>query len=127
MQATAANIGTSKSAKMQIGAYVMMLGALCALLITLWRYVTPLSGVNGSGGAELTMVGEAALLLASVILLRKKHDGLRKLFVFLSWVGVILTFIAALFLHGWLSAAFLALCALGVLIETFSNNQKTRG
>ncbi|MGU3575562.1 hypothetical protein ACLBWZ_08510 [Brucellaceae bacterium C25G] len=127
MQAATADGITHKSAKIQFGAYVMLLGALCAFLITLWRYITPLSGVNGSGGAELTMVGEAALILASVILLKVNPGVVRKIFLFLSCLGVVLTFIASLFLHGWFTAFFLAVCALGVVIELFYSRQQKRG
>lgn len=103
----------------KIGVYIILVGAVVALAITGWRYVTPLSGINGSGAAELTMLGEAALVLAGVILLRNARDFWHKLFLFLCWPGALLTLLAAIFVQGWITAAFLCVCLIGVVIVTF--------
>jgi hypothetical protein len=126
MNSTAAVLPNNITKPNKIGAYLIIIGALGALLVTLWRYLTPLSGVNGSGGAEITMLGEAALILAGLILLRNDHDFIRKLFLFLSCIGVLLTIVATVFLHGWISTVLLIVCAIGVLIEIFTRAKSKR-
>lgn len=100
-------------------ANVMGLAAALALIVTGWRYLTPLSGVTGAGGALLAMLGETALLLAAAVLARFKTGGVRTLFIVLSWLGAILTLIAVLFLHGTISAILLVIVMLALAAETF--------
>ena len=102
-----------------LGAYIMIVTALVALAITAWRFFTPLSGVTDSGGAMVAMLAEFVVFLLGVFLVQTKPGGLRCFWLFLSWVGVIGTFIAVCLLHGWLTAVILAICAVGVVIETF--------
>lgn len=119
MNTFAVQAGPDRPHKWRPGALLIILGALLALGVTSWRYFDPLSGVSGSGGALLTMFGEFALVAAGLILAFSHHRALRGVFVSLAWPGVILTFIAALFLHGWAAALFLLVCAAGVMFETF--------
>ena len=101
------------------GAYILIIAALIALCITAWRYFTPLSGVTGSGGAIITLLAELVLLVLGLLLVKQHAGGFRRFLLFLSWVGVAGTIVAALFLHGWWTAVVLAVGAVGVVIETF--------
>lgn len=103
------------------GANILIVTAVIALCITAWRFFTPLSGVTDSGGAITTMLAEVALIILGFLLLKTPAGGFRCFILFLSWAGVIGTFIAALFLHGWWTAAVIAVAALGVVIETFAH------
>lgn len=109
------------SALKRTGAVLMVLGAAVALGITTYRYVTPLSGITGAGGALLTMAGELLLVLMGLALFVVHGARARRTILILSWLFVILTLIAAMFLHGWITAAFLALTAIGVVVQTFSD------
>jgi len=101
------------------GAYIIVITALIALAITAWRFFTPLSGVTDSGGAMVTMLGEFVLFILGLLLIKYEFGGLRKLFVILSWLGVLGTLLGAILLHGWWTAIVLVVCAAGVIIETF--------
>ena len=102
-----------------LGAYLLIVAALVALAITAWRFFTPLSGINGSGGAMTAMFAELVMFVLGLLLLKHEAGGLRCFVLFLSWVGIVGTLFAALLLHGWLTAAVLVVGAIGVLIETF--------
>ncbi len=102
-----------------LGAYLLIVAALVALAITAWRFFTPLSGINGSGGAMTAMFAELVMFVLGLLLLKHEAGGLRSFVLFLSWVGIVGTLFAALLLHGWLTAAVLVVGAIGVLIETF--------
>lgn len=103
------------------GAKLLIVAAVIALCITAWRFFTPLSGITDSGGAMVAMLAEIVLIILGLLLLKSHAGGFRHFLLFLGWAGVIGTFIAALLLHGWWTAAVLAVAALGVVIETFSH------
>ena len=103
-----------------LGANIMIITALIALAITAWRFFTPLSGVTDSGGAMTAMLAEFVLFILGVVLAQAKAGGLRNFVLFLAWVGVIGTIFAACLLHGWWTAAVLAIYAVGVVIENFA-------
>lgn len=112
--------GTHVPPRRRAGAILMVVGAAVALGITTYRYVTPLTGITGAGGALLTMAGELLLVLTGLALFFVHGPGARRAILILSWLFVTLTLIAALFLHGWITAGFLALTAVGVVVQTFS-------
>ncbi|WP_199178587.1 hypothetical protein [Acidimangrovimonas sediminis] len=100
-------------------ATLIAVAALVALVITAWRYFTPLSGVTGTAGALLTMVGDVALLIGGIVLALLPGGGWRVLFLVLAWIGGLLTLLATVLLHGWSSAAALVVLLLALLIATF--------
>lgn len=104
----------------RVGAVLIMVGAVVAFALTGSRYFTPLSGITGAGGALLTLGAELLLLLMGLALLRMHGLRARRTVLILAWLVVILTLISALFLHGWISAGFLGLAAIGVVVQTFS-------
>lgn len=103
-----------------LGAGLLILGGAVALLLTGWRYFAPLSGITGTPGALLAMFGSFMLIVAGVAFFMLGRGGWRILFLVLTWLGAILTFVAELFLHGWGSSIAMAVCILAVAIETFS-------
>ena len=106
-------------ARMRHGALILTLMALIALVLTGWRYLTPLSGVTGAGGALLAIVGCAALVVAGLVLAVARPGGVRTLFLGLSWLGLLLTLAAVLFLHGFWSAIALIFAIGALAAETF--------
>lgn len=116
----------AKSGRFRTAALALGIFAAAAFALTGWRYVTPLSGVTGAPGALLAMLGEAALVFAAVVLLTSKSNGIRRLFIGLSWLGAVLTLIALVFLHGWLSAVMIALALIAIAIATFSKPTEGR-
>ncbi len=102
------------------GATILMLGAVIALSVTTYRYFTPLSGITGAGGALVVMLAQFALIMAAAALIVAQGPTARRALLILSWLGVILTLVGTLFLHGWISGAFLVLAGVGVVMQTFS-------
>ena len=120
MSTSATYAPPSGAPRRHTGAYILIIAALVALAITAWRFFTPLSGIDGSGGAMTAMFAEVVMVVLGLLLVKSHTGGLRGFLLFLSWVGIVGTFVAALFLHGWLTAAVLAVGAIGVVIETFT-------
>lgn len=106
------------------GPGLLLLGALTALILTGYRYFTPLSGITGTYGALLSMVGAAALIVGAVALMALPRGGLRATFLVLSWLGVLLTLLAAGLLHGWWSSLALIVSLVGVGIATISTYRR---
>ncbi|MCK0196512.1 hypothetical protein MWN34_06255 [Ancylobacter sp. 6x-1] len=103
--------------RFRAGALMFALAALVALGLTGWRYLTPLSGVTGAGGALLAMFGAFILVLAGLMLLRVPRGRWRSLLLGLSALGVALTLIAELFLHGWGASVALAVAVIAIAVE----------
>lgn len=115
----------NRGAQPRTGALLLIIVSILAGTLTLWRYFTPLSGIEGTSGALLATFGCAMLVLAGGLLHRLQPGGARTLFLILSWVGSILTLIALLFLHGWWAAGLLGVGVVAVAVETF-NPVRTR-
>lgn len=105
-------------------ALILAVAAAIAFILTTYRYITPLSGITGTGGALLAMFGEAALVVAGIVLWRTDRGPLRGAFIALSWVGILLTLIAVLFLHGWLASIALGLGVIALAVETFAPRRR---
>jgi len=99
---------------------LVIAASLIAALITTYRYITPLSGVTDAGGALLTLVSEFVICALGLIIAIANGPLVRKTGLVLAWILAVLCFIAELFLHGWLSAAFVAICLVGLCFHTFS-------
>jgi hypothetical protein len=119
---SAASVGPrtspQNSSLARYGSVLLALAAAVAFGITTWRYFTPLSGVDGTGGALLTMFGEAVLVIAALVIARLPHGAGRITLLTLAWIGIVLTTFAATLLHGWWAAAALGVAIIGLLIET---------
>jgi hypothetical protein len=119
---SAASVGprtsTRNSAPLRYGSLLLALAAAVAFALTTWRYFTPLSGVNGTGGALLTMFGEAVLAIAALVIGRMTPGAGRNTLLTLAWIGIVLTTFAATLLQGWLATAALGVAIIGLLIET---------
>lgn len=120
MNATTFATSFSPAMKNKTSLYLFVLGAFAAGLATTYRYNVPLSGVNGAGGALLTLVSEFILVIIGLILLSIHSRGGHRALTTLAWIGVLLCFIAELFLHGWISAILLVIAALGLIVYSFS-------
>lgn len=108
------------------GGYLLALGAAVAFGITAWRYFTPLSGITGTAGALVTMFGEAALVVAGFAIALMARGAGRITFVALAWIGIALTLLAAVLLHGWWAVAALVLAFIGLVIGTFVGGYRER-
>lgn len=113
---------TMDGKRLRPGALLLILAAFVALCVTGWRYFAPLSGVAGTGGALLAMFGAFMLMVAGLLLLRLPKGRWRSLFIVLAYVGIVLTLLCELFLHGWWSAGALAVGIIAIVLETFTKS-----
>ncbi|WP_373354754.1 hypothetical protein [Pseudoroseicyclus sp. CXY001] len=90
-------------------------GALVALALSIWVYVTPLTGATGAPAPLLTGFGSLAILVATFLLLPRTHGGFRVLLIVLTALALFLTaFAGAMMLHPEISVA-MAVAAAGMI------------
>jgi len=99
------------------GAMLLIISSLLGVLIALYHYVVPMTGVTGTAGALLVVISSALLVLGGVILLKVRTGGLAitiRVLIVLIGMG---TIVAGWFLHEFWLAAVVALALLGVSID----------
>ncbi|WP_447553256.1 hypothetical protein [Vreelandella sp. EE22] len=101
----------------RLGVWILLLAALAGLGLSLYAYLTPLTGVTGTLGALVTIL--ACLLLAgAALVLFKLGRGAGLIAVrVLILLGLIGTFFAALLLHQWLLSAVMVIGLVGLVID----------
>ena len=105
--------------KVNSGAYIIIICSVIAFLLTLNRFITPLSGITGTGAAIVTMSALAVLCLLGLFLLCPSFKKFRNIILLLLVIGVIGTIFAGLLIHGAMTVVLLIICAIGILIEIF--------
>lgn len=110
----------SLAPRLHRGAVLLVLVAFLAFALTMWRYLTPLSGITGSGGAMLAALGAAALVLGGLGLTVLPIGGARTTLLALCWLGATLTLVALLLLHSWWAAGLLAIGLFAMVIESIA-------
>jgi len=102
---------------MRLSYLLVLLPALVAALLGGMAYIRPDSGVDGTGGALLALIGAAAVAVgAALAMLPGVRGWLRGLLDALLFIGAALTALAAWFLMQDAFAIAMALAALGVLV-----------
>jgi len=101
----------------RLGAILLFAAALASLLVTLYAYFTPLTGVTGTAGALLVVVANVILLLAALVLPGLQGRGMRNLVRVLVLLGLIGTAFAGLLLHLWTVPVAMAVGLIGLIID----------
>jgi hypothetical protein len=94
---------------------LVILAALVGLGISLYGYLTPLTGITGSFGALLVCVASAALILDGLFLWRVRR-GAHTFWLVLGFLGASCTLVAAYFLHAWFLMGAMVIILIGLLI-----------
>ena len=89
------------------------LASLAGVVLAAIAFLRPETGVTGTAGALLALVGATATALGSVLLMLGRPRGW---LVALSALAAILTALAAWFLMQWALAAVMALAFVGLLL-----------
>ncbi|BES72824.1 hypothetical protein RE428_38420 [Marinobacter nanhaiticus D15-8W] len=109
-----------------IGPVLLLVASLLGIGISLYYYLTPLTGVNGTFGALLVVVSTLLMALAGLLLLPLRRGFLAGLFRVLALLAGIGTLAAAWFLHEfWLMAA-MVVALLGVIVDFGSGKGGSR-
>ena len=99
------------------GPMLLLVASLVGIGISLYYYLTPLSGVNGTSGALLVVVSTLLMALAGLLLFPIRRGGAGTLFRVLALLAGLGTLAAAWFLHEfWLMAA-MVVALVGVIID----------
>ena len=100
------------------GALVMTVAAVLGLILAVWNYAAPMTGVTGTAGALLVVFSSLALAVDGVLLYLLRPGAIHRVLAGLGALGVLGTFVAAWFLHAWWLMAAMAVVAIGVLVES---------
>nr|WP_321458276.1 hypothetical protein [uncultured Cohaesibacter sp.] len=119
------------------GPLLLILGAAAGLVISIYYFITPLTGVNDTIGAGLVIFSTAIMLIAALIHPILPSGMFRATVKFLILVDAVCTIAAGYFLHEWFLIAFMVVALGGAIIDTVSgissgtgspkSNLKTQG
>ncbi|RUR42482.1 hypothetical protein [Vreelandella populi] len=101
----------------RLGGWILFLAALAGVAISLYAYLTPLTGVTGTLGALAAILGCAILAGAALALFKLQRGAGLIILRVLILLGLAGTFFAAILLHQWLLAAVLVIGLVGLVID----------
>lgn len=107
----------SSSISYRSGALIVVAAAVVALVLGLYAYFAPLTGVNGTAGAIIFIVASAVIALAGLALPVLGRRGLRNTLRVLVLLGLLGTILAGVLLHLWWAVLALAVGLIGVIID----------
>jgi hypothetical protein len=109
---------------MRLGAWLIVLGALLGLAVSLYNYFSPVSllapdtGVARTPGAGLVILSTAILLAFGLILMgRGRGRGLRAFILFASMLAILGTGFAAYLLNGIPLLILMGVCLFGWIMS----------
>jgi hypothetical protein len=83
----------------QAGVFTIAAATFAALAVSLYGYLAPLTGINGSLGALLVCISSVGLMIDGILLSASKSRRARFLWLLLGLIATVGTFLAAYFLH----------------------------
>jgi hypothetical protein len=117
---------------MRIGVWLIVLGALLGLAVSIYNYVSPVSflapdsGIAGTGGAALVVFSTAVLLIFGLMLLgRRWGRGMRAFVLFGALVDIVGTAFAAYLLNSKVLLLLMVLCFIGWLMRMMKRTPAT--
>jgi hypothetical protein len=106
-----------KTPRRSMGIVILLISAVIGLLVSLYAYFTPLSGVTGTPGALLAIAVTIAILMLGGALTRLPTGGRR----IAGYVALIVLLagncFAGALLHEWVLSAAMAVGFVGLLID----------
>jgi len=97
------------------GPIVILAAAIVGTGLSLYYYLTPLTGITGEPGTLLVLAASVALVLDGLILWFGPRGAVFNVFWALGLLGVTGTLAAAWFLHAWWLMAAMAVVVVGLL------------
>lgn len=96
---------------------LVLLPALAGAALGAFAYLGPDTGVDGTAGALLALIGAVAVSLGALIVMMAEPRGWAfRTLVALMGLGAVLTAVAAYFLMQYLFAAAMVLAVLGLIL-----------
>ncbi|WP_035639211.1 hypothetical protein [Bradyrhizobium sp. ORS 375] len=109
-----------------LGPIMVLVAAGAAVLLGLYYYFTPLTGVTGAPGVLLVIGSSLALVLDAFILWFGGRGWLFGVFWVLGLLGAFGTIVAAWFLHAWWLAAAIVFVFAGLIVTLAGPSQPRR-
>lgn len=113
-------------ASLPLGPLVVLCAGAVGVVLSLYAYLAPLTGVTGSAGALLVAASSAALVIDAVILWHANSNLVFRLFWVLGLLGAFGTIAAASFLHSWWLLGANVVVLLGLMV-TLARRGQTAG
>lgn len=98
-------------------AVLFFLTALCGLGIALYLYLTPLTGINGTTGAQLVVAATALMSAAGLVLVFRPWGIFSEILRYLCLLGAVCTLAASWFLHAYWLMGLMALATILILFD----------
>ena len=108
-----------------LGPIIVLAASAAGMMLGLYYYFTPLTGITGAPGVLLVIGSSLALFLDAFVLWFSSRGWLFGVFWSLGLLGAIGTVAAACFLHAWLLAGAAVVALIG-LIVTFAVSHQPR-
>ena len=105
----------------RIGLLLLAIGGLGVLIVALWGYFMPLTGITSSIGALLAALGGLALVLGAVLLAGLDRGWLRGVVIALVLIAAVLTAVAGWFLLHLTVVVAALVALLGTLMTAFAD------
>ncbi|BAT59554.1 hypothetical protein GJW-30_1_02087 [Variibacter gotjawalensis] len=107
-----------------LAAWVIAIAALLGAVVSLYNYVTPLTGIDGTGGALLVIVSSLILAGAAILLATcRLGTFLRRFLKFSALLDIAGTSFAAYLLETQSLLALMAVCFVAWLLMVFAHTQ----
>ncbi|WP_111747487.1 hypothetical protein [Salinisphaera orenii] len=107
----------SRSRPSPVGAIVLFASAVIGVVIALYGYLAPLTGITGSLGALLVVVTSALLALMAIVLASLRGRVTRSIWRVLILFALAGTCFAALLLHEWWLCAAMGAGLIGLILD----------
>lgn len=112
------------SMRENLAAWAIAVAALLGTIVSIYNYVTPLTGINGTGGALLVIVSSLILAGAAIILATfRPGTFLRRFLKFSALLDIAGTSFAAYLLETQSLLILMAICFVGWLLLAFGPTQ----
>ena len=111
----------SKPSAARPGVIVLFIGTIMSLVAALYGYFAPLTGVNATLGALLTIVISVVLIVFGLALARAGSRGARVAWRCVILVGLVGNAFAGALLHEWWLCLGMLMGAVGLVIDCFGS------
>ena len=96
---------------------LLIIASVLGVIITLYHYLVPMTGVTGTAGALLVVISTVLLVVCGVILLKIRSGGVAITVRILVVVGGLGTIVAGWFLHEFWLMAVIIIALVGVIMD----------
>ena len=111
----------SKPSAARPGVIVLFIGTIMSLVAALYGYFAPLTGVNATLGALLTIVVSVVLIVFGLALARAGSRGARVAWRCVILVGLVGNAFAGALLHEWWLCLGMLIGVVGLVIDCFGS------